>query len=303
MKPLLLVLTFFLALFHEVKLQSELFFTPEMISSHLKGYSEGEIQLIKKDLNLVRSICLEDTKPSPSRFYLATAGAPGSRKTTILEKFLSEHQEYQEAAYLDPDPRTLRFMAHTYYARSLTPLKIAEATSYDEVIKTAYEKWRGASNYIVLTLLEEAFTSGKSIAYGTTSTGGHIPHFLAKVKENGYQVILLLCSCPDEVRYEAVDYRNKVIRFYQSSPEDAVSKGTLFPQRMEAYFAYADQLYFFWSDDLFGPERLAGVWQKGKLELYDNEAMQKFIGKYEADRTALKKRGISIPPFENLIGD
>lgn len=285
-----------------VGLHAELFFTPEMISTHLKPYTEKEVQLLEKDLNVVRSICLDNSENTEIPFYLATAGAPGSRKTTILEKFISDHPAYQGGVYLDPDPRTLRFMAHTYYAQSLTPFVISQTGDYNQVIKNAYDKWRAGSNYIVLSLFEEAVAAGRSVIYGTTSTGAHIPNFFAKLKENGYQIVLLLCSCPDNLRYEAVDYRNQVIRFYQSSPEDAVSKGKFFPQRMGAYFAYADLMYFYWSDDLFSPERLAAVWQNGRMEIHDDEAMQRFVDKYESDRAALAAEGQMIPAFESYFG-
>lgn len=95
-------------------LQAALFFTPEMISSHLKSYTNEEIRLLNKDLRVVRSVCLEDSHNTDPCFYLATAGAPGARKTTILEKFVAGHPEYQGGVYLDFDPRTLKFMVHTY---------------------------------------------------------------------------------------------------------------------------------------------------------------------------------------------
>lgn len=274
-----------------------LFFTPEMIDSHLKGYTQEEVALIQKDLNVVRSVCLDGTQNTDKKFYLATCGGPGALKTTTLEKFVVTHPEYQGGVYLDPDPRTLKFMVHTYYARSLSALAIASAAAYDEAIHAAYDKWRGGSNYIVLTLLEEAFDLGRSIIYGTTSTGGHMATFLPKLKERGYEIILLLCSCPDSLRYDAIDYRNKVVRFYQSSPEDAVGKGILFPQRMATYFANADTLYFFWSDR-FGEERLGGIWSQGKLEIRDQEAMDRFIEKYESDR---EKISTPLPPFEDFL--
>ena len=211
-------------LFLCLRLQAELFFTPDMISSHLKSYSTDEIKMIEKDLKVVRSVCLDDVKVFENRFYLATAGAPGARKTTILERFINSHPEYQNGVYLDPDARTLRFMVHTYY-QSLSPFIISNSAKYDDIIKYAYDKWRSGSNYIVLSLLEEAFTLGNSIIYGTTSTGAHLPVFFSKLKENNYKIVLLLCSCLDSVRYDAVNYRNSVIRFYQSSPEDALSKG------------------------------------------------------------------------------
>lgn len=282
-----------------VELQAELFFTPEMISTHLQPYTDPEIQLIEKDLNVVRSICFDNAENTETLFYLATAGAPGSRKTTILEKFITANPAYQGGVYLDPDPRTLKFMVHTYYAQSLTPLVISQVGDYNQVIKNAYDKWRAGSNYIVLRLFEEAVAAGRSVIYGTTSTGEHIPRFFAKLKENGYQIVLLLCSCPDHLRYEAVDYRNQVTRFYQSSPEDAVSKGKFFPQRMSVYFAYADVMYFYWSDGLFSPERLAAVWQNGEMKIHDSEAMQHFVDKYESDRKILAAEGRTIPAFDS----
>lgn len=284
-----------------VNLHADLFFTQKMISSHLEEYSEEEVMLLNKDLDVVRSVCLDGTQNTEARFYLATAGGPGARKTTILEKFISQHREYQSGVYLDPDPRTLRFMVHTYYALSLSPLVIASTNSYDRVIQNAYRKWRAGSNYIVLSLLEEAFAKGRSVTFGTTSTGAHIPNFFGRLKENDYQIILLLCSCPDDVRYEAVNYRNRVVRFYQSSPEDAVAKGMLFPQRMGSYFAYADRIYFYWSDSLFNPERLAGIWENDKLTLHDSEAMQRFVDKYELDRLALQQNGVIVPSFDTFL--
>lgn len=279
----------------------ELFFTPQMIATHLESYTEEELKLIKKDLNIVRSICLENTHNTDTRFYLATAGAPGSRKTTILEKFVASRPEFQEGVYLDPDPRALKFMAHTYYAQSLTPFLISQTENFEDVLKNAYEKWRPASNYIALTLFEEAVGSGRSIIYGATSTGSHISNFFTKLKENGYQIILLLCSCPDDVRKKAVEYRNQVLHFYQSSPEDAIAKGKFFPQRMRIYFAHADILYFFWSDDLFSAEKLAAVWKKGNLEIRDSKAMDSFAEKYEADRISLSTEGQVIPHFSSYF--
>lgn len=295
MNKIILILA---VLFH-FPLQAELFFTPQMMNSHLKDYSEEEIEWINQDLDVVRSVCLTNSQNTKRRFYLATAGAPGSRKTTILERFLTIHPEYQEGVYLDPDPRTLKFMVHTYYAKSLNSFTIAEAENYDEVIRKAYEKWRGASNYIALRLMEEAHELGRSIIHGTTSTGGHIPDFFSKLK-NDYEIVLLLCSCPDNVRYEAVDYRNRVIRFYQSCPEDAVAKGLLFPQKMGSYFTYADKIYFYWSDGLFVPERLGGVWSEGRLEIHDQEAMDQFVDKYEQDCAVLEERGVFLPSFPEM---
>jgi hypothetical protein len=280
-------------------LSSAFFFTPEMISSHMTSYTEAEKELIEKDLVAIRSLTSKEGSSSP--FYLATAGSPGSRKTTILENFMNAHPDYQEGIYLDPDARALKFMINTYYNKSLNSFEIAKASSYASLLKEAYDKWRGASNYITLTLLEEAFGAKKSVVYGTTSTGGHITQLFPALKQAGYRTVLLLCYCEDEMRKEAISYRNEVVGFYQSSPEDAVLKGSLFPKRMEVYFKEANELYFYWSDGAFAKERLAATLIDGQLRVYDKEAFEKFAAKYEKDRDAMKYENVQLLPFNKLL--
>ena len=282
-----------------------LFFTPEMIGTHLESYNEEEKAEIAKDLEVVRSVCFAAQEVAknlnPKPFYLATAGAPGARKSTILERFMHEHPEYAQAVYLDPDQRTLKFMAHTYYAQSLNALRAGMTGQFTAVVQAAYDKWRGASNYIVLTLFEDAFANRDNIAYGTTSTGAHVPDFFQRLHTAGYDITLLLCSCEDNLRKEAIEYRNEQQRFYQSSPEDAVAKGKFFPQRMPAYFTHADTLYIYWSDDLFSPERLAAVLDHGTYTVHDPSALNLFIAKYESDRTNLQAEGKTLPTWNELV--
>ncbi len=124
---------------------------------------------------------------------------------------------------------------------------------------------------------------------------------MRNVKEAGYEITLLLCSADDAFRENAIRYRNEVQRFYQSSPEDAVSKGKFFPQKMETYFKYADKMHFYWSDALDRPERLAAKWSSGELTILDEDAWSRFVQKYESDRALLLTEGKVIPPFENLL--
>jgi len=55
-----------LAGFASISLHAELFFTPQMIAKHLETYTDKEIQLLEKDLAVVRSICLDDTHNADS---------------------------------------------------------------------------------------------------------------------------------------------------------------------------------------------------------------------------------------------
>lgn len=282
---------------------TDFFFSPEVISKHLDSYSAQEKEDIAKDLEVVRSVCFGKgiSKNADRPFYLATAGAPGARKSTILERFLQNHPEYSMGLYLDPDQRGLKFMAHTYYAQSLNALRAGSSPDYLEVRKDAYEKWRGASNYITLTLLEEAFQKRADVVHGTTLTGAHVPEFLQKLRAGGYRITLVLCACEDSVRKEAVEYRNNEQRFYQSTPEDAVSKGKFFPEKLGVYFTYADTLYLYWSDDLFSEERLVAVFENGEMNIEQGCALDLFICKYDQDVEALHAEGKNLPSWEELI--
>lgn len=279
-----------------------LFFSPQMISSHLKSYNEAEKTAIEKDLAVVRDICFGNAEPLDGHtpLYLATAGGPGSRKSTILEKFIDSH-ELANGVYLDPDHRALRLMVHTYYNQSLNFRMIAAGKNYDVVLQAAYEKWRGGSNYITLTLMEEAFKQRLNIIHGATSTGNHIASFYDALKKAGYRIELLLCSCDDLVRDDAIEYRNKEIRFYQASPEDIAEKTARFSEKMPLYFQYADKLYFYWSGDLFQPERLAAVLNGNSFEIHDFEAYIQFVGKYELERKKFLEAGVQLPSFKDLL--
>jgi predicted ABC-type ATPase len=280
------------------------YFSPEKISGYLESYNEKEKEEIAKDLQVVRSVChVKEAGAREKPFYLATAGGPGSRKSTILERFIRDYPVYQTGVYLDPDQRALKFMAHTYYAQSLNALQAASSSNYLDISKAAYEKWRGASNYIAFTLLEEALQKRTDIIHGTTSTGNHVPEFFQKLRAEGYQITLVLSSCEDDVRKEAIEYRNSEQRFYQSTPEDALAKGKIFPEKIATYFDYADTLYLYWSDDLLVEERLGAIFDKGEIILGPGCACayEVFMAKYEEDREALKAEGKSLLSWEEIV--
>jgi hypothetical protein len=280
------------------------YFSPEKISGYLESYNEQEKEEIAKDLQVVRSVCrVKEAEAKERPFYLASAGGPGSRKSTILERFVRDHPSYQTGVYLDPDQRALKFMAHTYYAQSLNALQSASKPNYLDVSKAAYEKWRGASNYIAFTLLEEALQKRTDIIHGTTSTGSHVPEFFQKLRAEGYQITLVLSSCEDDVRKEAIEYRNSEQRFYQSTPEDAVAKGKVFPEKIGVYFDYADTIYLYWSDDLLAEERLGAIFDKGEIIIEPGCACAYdiFIAKYEEDREALRGEGKNLFSWEELV--
>ncbi len=279
-------------------------FSPKQISGHLVSYDDKEKEDIAKDLEVIRSVCHVKEAPSKDRpFYLASAGGPGSRKSTILERFIQSHPEFQAGVYLDPDQRGLKFMAHTYYDKSLNALQAASKPDYLEIQKAAYEKWRGASNYITLVLLEEALQKKIDIIHGTTLTGAYVEEFLKKLKAAGYHITLVLCYCEDEIRKEAVEYRNNEQRFYQSTLEDTVAKGKLFVEKLSIYFQYADTLHLYWSDDLMAEERISVIFDKCEMIIGEGCAcvLDRFLSKYDEDRAVLEANGKKIPSWDELI--
>lgn len=269
---------------------------PEIVvQGLLKTYSEKEKNLINNDLNNIKQICFQDKEPSTEteRVYIATAGGPGACKSTILENYI---QDKSNLVYADPDPRSLKFMTNTYY-QSLTYYDISKNASYQDQLKSAYDKWRDASNYIANTILNDAYAGGYNIAHGTTLTGPVIAQLLSKLQQKNYKITLLLCYAQDEARIKALDHRSNVQAFVQSSPEDAINKGKVFHQRFPTYFQYADEIHFYWTDDFAKGSTCSASYKKNAgLTVHNQQAFNSFTQKYDADR-----KGSAIPSLDELV--
>ncbi len=248
-------------------------FSRELIESFLLDpatkkdiYTVEEKKKILEDLERIRQRVFREKTPRPyididkvpyetyllaKPKYYASAGAPGAGKSTTLEVFLENLPESikQHLVYLDPDQCVLKFMYA--YLESLTCLAYAKAASNHAALKSAYDTWRAASNYICHTLLREASKREEySIAHGTTSTSPHIAALYESIQRKGYVITLLLCAANDETRENNIKRRETEQGFVQVDPAEVVSKGKLFPERFDIYFKYADELYFYWNDAL-----------------------------------------------------
>jgi predicted ABC-type ATPase len=295
-----------LVLISPFALQAEqaILFSQEQLTTQLREYSEEQKEAIERDFDLVEEVCFWHKHPPTNRkpVYLASAGAPGARKTTILETILHQEPEFSSTVYLDPDQRALRWMVHTYYEQTLTAYNTKCSESYPMLQREAYNKWRGASNYITNSLLEKALRDNYDIAHGTTMTGEHVGRLLDKVKQQGYHIVLALCGAEDETRSRAILYRNEVQGFYQTDPKDVRDKGEFFPQRMPLYFEKVDELRIYWSDNFDEPEHLGAILKDGKVTILNKEGYIHFVNKYKRDRASLKeKNGISLPSWNELI--
>lgn len=277
------------------KLFCLIFFLPGLYAN-LSGYQEHEKEEIERDLQVVRSVCRVKEAVSKERpFYLAAVGDQGSRKSTILERFLVEHPEYQTGVYLDPYQRALKFMVHTYHAQSLSALQAASKVRYLDVHKAAYEKWNDASQYITSTLLNEVVQKKADLIHGTSLPD---PAFLKQLKAAGYQIILVLCYSKDDVRRDAIEYQQEQQRLYAGPP---ISSS--FAEKMGSYFQCADTVYLYWSDDLLTEEGFAATLDQGEMKIGVGCYcfLDKFITNYEQDRGALLTSGVTIPTWEELI--
>gem|GEM_PF-568559 len=264
------------------------------VQSFLKDYAENEKELIKDDLENVKKLCFRGIAVTQGqKAYVATAGGPGSSKSTILEVYLHDKPNF---AYLDPDQRALKFMINTYL-QEFTNYKIRQTPDMKALLQKAYDKWRGGSNYIASTLINEAFEKGYNIAHGTTSTSEHVAKLYEQLKKNNYKITLLLCNSTDKNRVASLQYRFKNQCFCQVDPDDIVKKGKMFPERFPVYFQYADEIHLYWINDFLKGAVLAATLIKGhKMIIHDKSAMAKITKQYEKDR-----KGKPLESLQDLI--
>ncbi len=263
--------------FYNASSLAEPLFEQPFLDNLMKNYSPLEKDLIQEDLRNISELVLRNmnTPKELKPIYLATAGAPGAHKSTILETLMHKEPRFKDLAYIDPDTRGLRFMINTYYSQSMNYYEIANAKSFQAAQQRAYDYWRDASNFIANTLLEKASISRFNIGHGTTLTSDKVAIFLHKIKSNGYSPTIVLCHAPDNIRVQAVAHRAKVQGFYQSSPEDVREKAKLFLQRIPLYFDFADEMLIYWTDRLFHPVHAASI-RSGKLKVVDTKAYEGF---------------------------
>ena len=216
-------------------------------------------------------------------------------KSTILETFMKEDAlGGEDFVYADPDVRGLKLMINTYIPAT-GPYAVSQSPEY---ARQAYEKWRGASNYVASSIINEAYKRGLNIAHGTTATAAAVTNLYKSLDKKHYRKVFLLCDTSDENRQASIRNREETQGFYQVTPEDAVEKSRAFYDRFPDYFRYGDQLYFYWTDDYKeGSIRAATFNKESGLTILNEEAFKKFKGQYE--RAQAQKP--ELPVFDVLV--
>ncbi len=263
---------------------------PSVIEGSLSSghYTAEQLKRVNLDLDIIRQSSFFQKTPSASPIYLGTAGGPGSIKSTTLERFmaLGPHRDklpVDNFVAVDPDMQGLKYMVNTYISQGMSPLAIS--LHPQDYAQLAYEKWRGASNYIANTLFNEAVTGKYNIAHGTTATVPAVENLYKGLKDRGYEIVLLMCDTSDANRSAAITHRQDKQNFYQVTPDDAVSKSLSFYDRFPLYKQYGDKVYFYWNQEYTKPSVQAAYYARGKkLEILDQKAFGDFKQQYEKAR-------------------
>lgn len=289
MSALVFLVPCFIALCH-----AEVLLVPShVVQDFLKSYSPEELKKIEKDHVIIKELCFGETL-APKKHYVATAGGPGASKTTVLETYLHAHPGF---VYTDPDQRALKFMVHTYIV-SNNNYAISQSASFQDLLKKSYKKWRGASNYIANSILNDAFAKGMPIAHGTTSTAKTMGSFYETLKQQGYHITLLLCVSREDNRLAAVKHRAQHQAFVQSTSEDVIQKGKLFFENFPLYFKWADDMELYLVEDFSKNALLVGTWTKEKGLKILHKDFQKLKNLYEDFR---RKNNPSLHGFDALL--
>ena len=162
--------------------------------------------------------------------YISTAGAPGSGKTTHIERYKIE-QGLDNFIYVDPDQG---------YLQELTGYK-KDTGAIGAV--AAYTKWRDASNFIANLFLYHGIIKGYNIIHGTTATSPRVIHLYDKLKEHKYKIHIRLLFAPAHCRIAAIEHREKKIGAANVTPEDMIGKvNPVFERINDAYVKYANSM-------------------------------------------------------------
>lgn len=281
--------------------QEEKLIPEQNIDNFIANYTPDELTNIKADYEHIRALVKKGKKATSSnkRIYIATVGAPGSCKSTALETFLHNNPAFlQNCLYIDPDQRALKFMTNTYW-QSMTCYQASQNASYQACARKAYEKWRGASNYITNNLLNEAYSEGCSIAHGTTSQSPHVAQLYERLKKKQYKIVLIICLSKTETRAQAVAHREETQGFVQSTYQDFHEKEKTIFKNFPTYVKYADTIHLQWVDEFSKPAIAVATLNRKDNKWAIEEKRYEYMNNIKEIYNSNKAEG--MPAFEELF--
>jgi predicted ABC-type ATPase len=237
-------------------------------------------------------------EPENRKLYLATAGAPGSGKSYVLEQELQAGSDPRYAAVVKVDPDRYVMLNMDTYAQALKNARDADLTDQKGVIK-AYEATRPGSNSIANRFLNEAIATGRHVAHGTTLTTPRAAKLLDSLENREYERHLLLVSAPDDFRQAAVEHRNTVEGFHQVTPDDFLTKGKDATLRTADWLGHTDRASLFWNSDLQQKPNLAATFTpQAGLRVQDTRAYDAYVQDYHEKRDLLQAEGKTVPTWD-----
>jgi predicted ABC-type ATPase len=243
---------------------------------HPNFYTEEESTKLREDTFEIYHNMISKN-PVQEKIAIMTAGAPGAGKTTKLRQIIEENsRQGKHYAYICPDDVCLQGQERTYLD------EIKNSDKSPAARQMIYNKWRPASNAITHLILANLIRQNYGFYFGTTSTGPATGKFLTFLKNQGYKIRLIHIKATSEVRWGSIKERDKT--FVQTTEKDITEKGDLLPQRInDAFLAFADEIEFYYRDDVNKEAVLSAKWQRndnpqphlGSLSIVDHERYEK----------------------------
>ena len=228
-----------------------------------KLYSQEDLSKVEADIQSIWDKIIRRNPDQTSRAVI-TAGAPGAGKTIKLK----QDMEGKNCAYIDPDDVCLKSQEITYLA------DITEGNGSQASRKEAYDKWRPASNAATHIVLGNLIRDKYAFYFGTTSSSPMTYKFFEFLKAQGYDIKLIHVVAPDSIRVESIKERDKI--FIQTTEQDIIEKGGLVPQRItDTFFKYADEIDFYYRDEVHEDAVLAATWKNKHITVIDEGAYEK----------------------------
>lgn len=212
------------------------------------AYTDQEKEQINADINALYAKVMAVNPPHVKEAVI-TAGAPGSGKTTLINKLKGNY------AYICPDDVALP--ALTGYQADKSDLT------------QAYTKWRAASNAANHLILGNLIKNGTAFCFGTTCASDKTHLFFKHLKDQRYRIKVIHVIAPDDVRVASIKERDKLV--VQTKDEDIRQKGKDVPKRInDTFLAHADEIAFYYRGCVDEQAVHTATWTKDrKLTIID----------------------------------
>ncbi len=237
----------------------------EDLTEFLEEYTADELNRLYIDLQAIGDRIFKHARKE--KIYIATAGAPGSGKTALIERYFDHDSKSTVSSYVysyikkylpwaegDLGNDSKNPISSYVYINRKKYLSWMEKTYQQDIQQSPnsaehqqiYNYWKNANSFLNNVFLIIGFKGGYAIIDNSNLCNKQTGAFLKKVSSVfHYHMTILHITCEDEIRKRSLQKIQAKTQVSAWSEEDFITMGKQFSRNLPIHLKNSDQILFF----------------------------------------------------------